>query len=225
METWNEEAGIPVIVPATDKWQGEDEDDDVKDNWDDEDEEPKSESAADPAKPAAASKNQAKARKAKIAEKEKAKAKAGEQRVLTAEEELAERLERQRLQEESDFELGKLGLGINEGTGTGLDSLPLSTPEDFETFKKALVDRLKLAEKSPHYVSFLENAFRDICASMEPDDIKRLSSNLNSLFNEKMKAQKSAKPKKGKAKAGIKVERSALDYADGGEFDDFDEFM
>lgn len=224
METWNEEAGIPVIVPATDKWQGEDEDDDVKDNWDDEDEEPKSESAADPAKPAAASKNQAKARKAKIAEKEKAKAKASE-RVLTAEEELAERLERQRLQEESDFELGKLGLGINEGTGTGLDSLPLSTPEDFETFKKALVDRLKLAEKSPHYVSFLENAFRDICASMEPDDIKRLSSNLNSLFNEKMKAQKSAKPKKGKAKAGIKVERSALDYADGGEFDDFDEFM
>jgi len=189
----DEEAGGPVVRPVTDKWEGEDEDDDVKDNWDDEDEEPKSESTGD-AKPAAPSKKQSKLKKAKIAEKEEMNRSKFEQKVLTAEEQLAEKLERQRLQEEADFELGKLALGISEGTRTGLDALPLSTPEDFETFKKALVDRLQMAEKSPHYISFLENAFRDICASLEPDDIKRLSSNLNALVNEKMKAQKVRQP-------------------------------
>lgn len=109
---------------------------------------------------------------------------------MTEEEKLADELERRRLQEEADLSLGREAFGIGEAAGSGLDTLPLSTKEDFEVFKKTLVARLQSAEKSPHYVPFLEAAFRDICASLDPDDIKRLSSNLNSLFNEKVKALK-----------------------------------
>lgn len=126
----------------------------------------------------------------KIAEKEAARIKV----PLTAEEALADKLEKQRLQEESDLKLTQESFGISDAgtavTGSGLESVKLATKDDFEVFKKSLVNRLQLAEKSPHYVNFLDASFRDICASLEPDDIKRLSSSLNTLFNEKVKAQK-----------------------------------
>jgi len=59
---------------------------------------------------------------------------------------------------------------------------------------------------------------------MEPDDIKRLSSNLNSLWNEKVKAMKGPKAKKGKG-TNLKMERTAMDY-DGNDYgNEYDDFM
>jgi len=224
-ETWEnkEEPVVPVPLASQlhDRWEGEDEDDDVKDNWDDEDEEPKSESVTDEVpKPKPAKKNKL---KDKIAEKEAKAAAAKLNRPMTQEELLADKLERQRLQEEADLNLGKEAFGIIEG-GSGLEGA-LSSKEDFDTFKKSLVTRLQSVEKSPHYISFLEAAFREICASLDPDDIKRLSSNLNSLFNEKVKSLKGPAKKKTKPKgAGIKVERSAMEVGDDG-YDEFEDFM
>jgi len=228
-ETWDEEkiSALAEVAKSQgrDKWEGEDEDDDVKDNWDDEDEEPTSESlTGDVPKPKPAAPNRKNKLAQKIAEKE-AKAMAM-RKPMTAEEEIAEKMLQQKLQEEADLNMGREAFGIAEGgSGTGLDALPLMTKEDFEQFKKSLVTRLHAAEKNPHYVTFLENSFRDICASLEPDDIKRLSSALNSLFNEKVKAQKAPAKKKGKSKgAGLKMERTAMDMDDT-YADDFDDFM
>lgn len=176
---------MPSKLARNDKWEGEDEEEDLKDNWDDDDEEePKSDSVSESADPKPKPLSKKKLLAMKIAEKEARKPK-----VLTAEEEMSERLERQRLQEESDLSLAKEAFGISDNA-TGLDALPLNTKEDFEAYKKSLVSRLQAVERSPHYIPFIEAAFRDICATMEPDDIKRLSSNLNSLWNEKVKAMK-----------------------------------
>ncbi|KAI1296588.1 Eukaryotic translation initiation factor 3 subunit J [Halotydeus destructor] len=220
MASWDEEnRASPVVLKQgrDDRWEGEDEED-VPDAWDAEEEEPSEGTEVVP-KPGAPSKKKSLLKKiAEKEEKERAKS-----RPMTAEEILADKLERQRLQEEADLRAGRDAFGIGD-SGPGLDNLPLSTKEDFEAFKKNLVDRLQCAEKSPHYLPFLEAAFRDICASLEPDDIKKLSSNLNTLFNEKVKAMKGPKQKKGKAKAGIKVERTAMDV-DGADYGDFDDFM
>jgi translation initiation factor 3 subunit J len=220
-ENWVEEPkpDLPVKLVVGDKWEGEDEEEDVKDNWDDDDED-KSESQGSEDKPKPPSMSKKKLLAQKIAEKE-AKSRAPP-RVLTAAEEISEKLERQRLQEESDLLLAKEAFGISENA-TGLDALPLSTKEDFEAFKKTLVARLQQVERSPNYVPFIEAAFRDICASMDPDDIKRLSSNLNTLWNEKVKAMKGPKAKKGKGKGGLKVERSAMDFDGGADYNDFDD--
>jgi translation initiation factor 3 subunit J len=228
---------VPKKLGRDDRWEGEDEEEDVKDNWDDDDEVSESQASEDGPKPAPTKK---KTLAQKIAEKEeKARQEAEEKRrqreeaegPKTAEEILADKLEKQRLQEESDLRLAEEAFGINEGgagaeSGAGLDDIPLSSRKHFEAFQKNLVSKLQQVEKSPHYVGFLENTFRDLCVGLEPDDIKRVSSNLTALFNEKIKAQKATKGKKTKPKgaAALKMERNPMDYADGG-FDDMDDFM
>lgn len=194
-ETQGLDAGLSLKTRPGDKWEGEDEDDDVKDNWDDEDPDPESEasSTADQQpKPVAISKKKSLAKK--IAEKEeKMRQKLLERQTpLSPEEILAEKLEKQRLQEESDLRLAKEAMGITDGSSASspLDNLSLNTKEDFDEFKKGLVTRLRSVERSIHYVNFLESTIRDLTASLDPDDIKRISSTVTSLYNEKLKAQK-----------------------------------
>ena len=170
-------------VVRKDKWEGEDEDD-VKDNWDDEDEEKEEEISKSAVTQQVATKNQKKKSKfdVRIEEKE-------DNRPKTAEEILADKLEKQRLQEESDLRLAKEAFGTGTGSDVSFD-VSLSSKNDFDAFKKNLVDKLATVEKSPHYVAFLENMFRELCVSLQADDIKRISNNLNALWNEKVKAQK-----------------------------------
>ncbi|KAI2648234.1 Eukaryotic translation initiation factor 3 subunit J [Labeo rohita] len=98
---------------AHDKWEGEDEDDDVKDNWDDDEEEEKEEEKMSEAKP-----TEKKKLSEKIKEKENLQRKKQEElkkqieeskdsTELTPEEELAEKLRVKKLQEDSDLELAK----------------------------------------------------------------------------------------------------------------------
>lgn len=93
------------------------------------------------------------------------------------------------MQEESDLRLAKEAFGTGTGSDVSFD-VSLSSKNDFDAFKKNLVDKLATVEKSPHYVAFLENMFRELCVSLQADDIKRISNNLNALWNEKVKAQK-----------------------------------
>jgi len=181
-------------VVKVDKWEGEDEDDDVKDNWDDEDEDKEKEPSPDKeqTKPAVSAKKKKLLKIAEKDRKDRIQVNEPELKPKTPEEALADKLERQRLQEESDLLLAKDAFGDSSGsknTSSGLD-ITLYSKDDFESFKKSLVDKLIPYDKSPHYVNFLENLFRELCVSIESDDIKRLSSSLTSLLNEKVKAQK-----------------------------------
>ena len=178
------------------KWE-EEEDDDVKENWDDDDEEvSKSSSNADSAaqssqpdasKAASAKKKKQKALKEKLLQKDLEM-----QKPKTKEELLAEKFERQRLQEESDLDLAKDAFGIEAGGADSsvLAKIQLSTREDFEAFQKALSSKFSSYARSPFFVPFLEELFREIAVELETDDIKKLDTVLTTIFNEKIKQQK-----------------------------------
>ncbi|GBN86899.1 hypothetical protein AVEN_158649-1 [Araneus ventricosus] len=117
---WENEDFEPVLKKpvVSDKWEGEDEDDDVKDNWDDEEEEGKEE------KPdqnmVAVQPKKKKSLAQIIAEKEEKKRKEVEEKMkllevnkkeLTPEERLAHKLKQQKLQEEADLQLAKETFG------------------------------------------------------------------------------------------------------------------
>ncbi|XP_077988807.1 eukaryotic translation initiation factor 3 subunit J-A-like isoform X3 [Glandiceps talaboti] len=233
-EDFDPEAGLNAAA-AGDKWEGEDEDDDVKDSWDVEsDDEDKNKNEDGDGKALQVKKKKPLAQR--IKEKEEQKRKEMEERrareeaekeEMTPEEQAAERLRQQKLVEDADFELAKEAFGIKEeemGKVT-IDSIKPSSREDFDELCKMLTEKLTQYEKSPHYVPFLENLYRDTCLGLEADDVKRLGSTISVLGNEKAKAGKAKGKTKKKKGAVIKStsKRDALeDYSQyGDEYEDF----
>ncbi|KAF7664417.1 hypothetical protein LDENG_00177860 [Lucifuga dentata] len=226
---------------AQDKWEGEDEDEDVKDNWDDDDEEEKKVEV----KKTETNVSDKKKMSEKIKEKEnqlrkkqqqKLKEKEMQQRELTVEEQLAEKLRVKKLQEASDLELANDAFGISSSTTTnsvtGIDAMCPSSREDFTEFEKLLKEKITQFEKSVHYSSFLDSLFRELCISLEVDDLKKVSNSLSVLLSEKQKQEKQNKGKKKKKGVvpggGLKAQlRDELDYAefDGGYAQDYEDFM
>ncbi|KAM4744699.1 eukaryotic translation initiation factor 3 subunit J-B [Anableps anableps] len=233
----NFEPEEPIKKAAVlDKWEGEDEDEDVKDNWDDEDEEEEK-------------KVEVKKTETKVSEKkrltEKIKEKENQLRKkqqelkkemeekpeeLTPEEQLAEKLRVKKLQEDADLELAKDAFGVS--TITGIDAMCPSSKEEFTEFEKLLKEKITQFEKSVHYSSFLDSLFRELCISLEVDDLKKISSSLSVLLSEKQKQEKQNKGKKKKKGVvpggGLKAQmRDDLDYAefDGGYAQDYEDFM
>uniref|UniRef100_G3ML91 Eukaryotic translation initiation factor 3 subunit J n=1 Tax=Amblyomma maculatum TaxID=34609 RepID=G3ML91_AMBMU len=216
--------------PVGDRWEGEDEED-VKDNWDDEDEEKEATPPAE-AVPAVAPKKkkplsqiiQEKEERRRREAEEKRAREEEERAALTPEEEQAEKLRRQRMQEEADLQLAKEAFGLTDSDG--IDTLQPVTRDDFDNFRKALAAKLTSCEKSPHYMNFLDDLLRDLSLNMEPEDVKRLSSSLNAVANEKVKQQKLKHKKKGGAKKGATLHVGKDDALDtlqdyGNEYDDF----
>ncbi|KAI7811825.1 putative eukaryotic translation initiation factor 3 subunit J-A-like [Triplophysa rosa] len=221
-----------------DKWEGEDEEDDVKDNWDDdEEEEEKVEQKKTETKP-----TEKKKLGDKIKEKESLQRKKQEElkqqqleesitNELTPEEELAEKLRVKKLQEDSDLELAKEAFVSNNVTG--IDAMSPSSKEDFTEFERLLKEKISPYEKSIHYSSFLESLFRDLCISLEIDDLKKINNSLTALLSEKQKQEKQnkgKKKKKGVVPGGGFKAKMKDDLADYGEFDggyaqDYEDFM
>ncbi|XP_038139868.1 eukaryotic translation initiation factor 3 subunit J-B [Cyprinodon tularosa] len=239
VEDWdadNFEPEEPIKKAAVlDKWEGEDEDEDVKDNWDDEEEEQEKKVEV---KKAETKVSEKKKLSEKIKEKENQLRKKQQElkkemekpEELTPEEQLAEKLRVQQLQEAADLELAKDAFGVN--TVSGIDAMCPSSKEDFTEFEKLLKEKITQFEKSVHYSSFLDSLFRELCISLEVDDLKKISSSLSVLLSEKQKQEKQNKGKKKKKGVvpggGLKAQmRDELDYAefDGGYAQDYEDFM
>ncbi|XP_051975732.1 eukaryotic translation initiation factor 3 subunit J-A isoform X2 [Xyrauchen texanus] len=236
------EPEVPVKKAAVhDKWEGEDEDDDVKDNWDDEEEE---ETVEEKKTGTEAKPTEKKKLSDKIKEKENLQRKKQEalkmhseesknSTELTPEEELAEKLRVKKLQEDSDLELAKEAFGLVSNNVTGIDAMSPSSKEDFTEFERLLREKISPYEKSIHYSSFLESLFRDLCLSLEVDDLKKINNSLTVLLSEKQrqeKQNKGKKKKKGVLPAGGLKAKLKDDLADYGEFDggyaqDYEDFM
>ncbi|XP_041031037.1 eukaryotic translation initiation factor 3 subunit J-like isoform X2 [Carcharodon carcharias] len=223
----------PVIV---DRWEGEDEEEDVKDNWDDDEEEKKP-----PVKPVEAKPSDKKKLSDRIKEKEEREKqlKKRKQEVLknsdkaesvelSPEEQLAEKLRLAKLQEQADLEVAKDTFGMNNVMQLGIDSMCPSTKEDFTEFGKLLKEKITQYEKSVYYVDFLETLLRDISISLEVDDLKKLNNSLTSLCSEKLKQEKQSKGKKKKKApvlaGGFKANLKD-DLDDYGYTQDYDDFM
>uniref|UniRef100_G1Q778 Eukaryotic translation initiation factor 3 subunit J n=3 Tax=Myotis TaxID=9434 RepID=G1Q778_MYOLU len=222
-----------------DRWEGEDEDEDVKDNWDDEEEEKKEEAEVKPEVKISEKKKITE----KIKEKERQQKKRQEEikkrleepeetKVLTPEEQLADKLRLKKLQEEADLELAKETFGVTN-TVFGIDAMNPSSREDFTEFGKLLKDKITQYEKSLYYASFLEALVRDVCISLEIDDLKKITNSLTVLCSEKQKQEKQSKAKKkkkgvvpgGGLKATMKDDLADYGGYDGGYVQDFEDFM
>ncbi|XP_028291099.1 eukaryotic translation initiation factor 3 subunit J-B [Gouania willdenowi] len=235
-----EEPTKKAAVVVQDKWEGEDEEDNVRDNWDDEeeDEEKKAEVTKTVVKV-----SEKKKLIEKIKEKEnRLKKKQQEQKEmelvnapeLTPEEQLADKLRVKKLQEDADLELAKDAFGVSSTSNvvSGIDAMCPSSREDFTDFEKLLKEKISQFEKSVHYSNFLESLFRELCISLEVDDLKKISNSLSAVLTEKQKQEKQNKGKKKKKGVvpggGFKAQlRDDLDYAefDGGYAQDYEDFM
>ncbi|XP_061615025.1 eukaryotic translation initiation factor 3 subunit J-B isoform X2 [Phyllopteryx taeniolatus] len=229
----NFEPEEPSQKAPQDKWEGEDEDDDVKDNWDDEEDEKKEVNKT------GAKVSEKKKLSEKIKEREnhlKKKQQELKEKELeqefTPEEQLTEKLRVQKLQEDADLELAKDAFGDGGSSVAGIDAMCPSSKEEFTEFEKLLKEKISQFEKSVHYSNFLESLFRELCISLEVDDLKKVSNSLSVLLSEKQKQEKQNKGKKKKKGVipggGLKAQmRDDLEYSgfDGGYAQDYEDFM
>ncbi|XP_005091790.1 eukaryotic translation initiation factor 3 subunit J [Aplysia californica] len=236
MDDWENEDFEPAVPggnAATDKWEGEDEDEDVKESWEDDDDEKKPADASEDSTSTAYQRPKKKPLAERIAEKNRAKQEAAElvsaeKKELTAEEKLAEKIRLQKIQEEADLKLAKGLFGVQS---KGIDSMFPETKEEFDEFAEALKTKITFFESSKLYGEFLEKLINDISVTLPPDNIKKVGIALNSLFHEKDRQRKEqAKSKKKKQKASIRLDKADdLGLADatsgGGYFDDDDDFI
>lgn len=224
-----------VTAKATDKWDGEDEDDDCKDAWDassSEDEEDKSKDEDQPVKV-----KKKKTLAQKIAEKEAAAEEAriealAEEEEDTPEAKLAAKMKMQRLAEEGDRELFKDLVGGVETSGGGIiDNTVPETREEFEEFGKLVADKFATLEGSDHFQDFAANFIEILCRDqLNVATLKKVKQNAEAFHSAKLKEEKA----KGKAatakittkKATLKTGR-ANDHMSlaGGGYDDMDDFM
>lgn len=224
-EEWDADGFQPTInIAKTDKWDGEDEDDSVKDNWDDDEDEEEKE-----AKPVVVVKKKKKTLEKKIAEKEEAK-----------QLELKDKLERQRLEDEmhdpdkaqeqrervhkiqqqADLELALEAFGLTDSDTKKLGPIELSAPitkDDFAKFSQLIYDKVITYKDSKFFIPFLENVFRDLTLGVEPESIKKISTSLTALYSEKLKVSKLQKNKKSK--------KAVVDKTEKNEFADFADYM
>ncbi|XP_069622561.1 eukaryotic translation initiation factor 3 subunit J isoform X2 [Ranitomeya imitator] len=227
--------GGPLTVK--DRWEGEDEEDEVKDNWDDEEEaenkqEPEKIEQKVPDKKKLLEKIKAKEKLSKNKQEEiKKRLEENEEPVnLSPEEQMSEKLRLKKLQEDADLELAKEAFGVV--SITGIDAMNPSSREDFVEFGKLLKEKITQYEKSLYYPTLLETLVRDICISLELDDLKKVSNSLTVLCSEKQKQEKQNKAKKkkkgvvpgGGLKANMKndlADYGGVDDEYGREFEDF----
>ncbi|KAI1188904.1 translation initiation factor eIF3 subunit [Nemania serpens] len=193
-----------------------------------------------------------KSRAERIAERqaEKLRRLAEEEEESSEEEETpAERLQRmRRTEKESDLKhaedlFGDAGLSLRNGrkaTTAGsavqidsdpnktidLATLPLfnpSTKSQFETLRNTLVPIIGGNHKKAHYTLFLQELAKQLAKDLPSEQIKKISSSLTALGNEKMKEEKAAEKggKKTKAqKTKTQLVASKPNTTDVGAYDD-----
>ncbi|XP_068219473.1 eukaryotic translation initiation factor 3 subunit J isoform X2 [Palaemon carinicauda] len=190
------------VAASTDKWEGEDEEEEIK----------------------AKQQEEIEKRRRELEEKS---------RTQTPEDKIEEKLRLQKIQEDADLQLANdlIGNDTGEEENKVLDEIDLSDRDGLQSFRKALIAKIRSTdrlEKRPFFISFVEDLSRDLCENLELEEVKKVSSVLNSLYNEKVKASKPKSKKKGN-KPKLNVAQGPIndvsnDYRveyDGAEYDDF----
>ncbi|XP_046354885.1 eukaryotic translation initiation factor 3 subunit J-B-like [Haliotis rufescens] len=217
---------------VSDKWEGEDEDQDVKDNWEDSEEE-KERNKSEGTEGSAYQRPKKKSLADRIAEKEAKRVQQLEEekarnREPTAEEKLNEKIRLRKVQEAADLKNAQEIFGVKNAKS--IESMYPETEEEFKLFKDALKTKITEFEASRMYPGFIENLFQELAIGLQPEDLKKVGTALTGIYHEKEKQRKEAeRKKKKKQKAIVKVERKGdLDLIGGvGEYDydDGEDFM
>ncbi|KAF9101780.1 Translation initiation factor 3 subunit J component [Mortierella sp. AM989] len=240
MSDWENEDVIEApVIPAKKQWDDEDvEDDDVKEDWDASSEsEPEVEVKAPVAK--APKVTLAEKIAQRNAEAERKKQASLEKRALIPENETEEELFERRQREknaiiESDIANAAdlfSSVKVTDGAASKLETMKPKTKDQFNEFTDELVALIQKHEKQGLYVSFLEGLFRELSQGCRDVDVRKFSSTLTTLANEKQKAAKEAlkTKKKGSTKPSLTASAKvnpAVDTQDySNDYDEFDDFM
>jgi len=243
MADWDDEEFEPedptkVQAPArTDKWEGEDEDDEVKDAWDvDSDEEKKADTPEGNEEGKAIQKKKKKKLADKIAEKEEAQMremealrlqKEEEERLNTPEGKLAEKLRLQKLEESNQLELAKDMMGIKDDDKSGVN-FTAESKEEFDQLSSMLLEKMRDLESSPHYQDFAAQLISGICMNLAVPTLKKVKGEVEAFTSAKLKEERANKTKKAKpGKASIRMETDRSMFGRGLDegYDDMDDFM
>merc|ERR1711983_187162 len=175
-------ATAAVTPRVADRWEGEDEDDDVKDSWDKEsDEEDDSKGSEDSVK--AVQRKKKKKLQDIIAEKEAAKMK-----------ELEEKMQQQ--DEEASLELAMDMMGVSSRpSGSGIDAMVPDSKDDFEKLQKAISEKVQSLSGSSHYNDFVEDLIKDLSLDQPATTLKKLKIHIETLHSTKLKEEKASKAK------------------------------
>lgn len=232
----NFEPKLPTTLTSSNKWEGEDEEETVKESWEDEEEEKKDEEKTEavPPQPKPKKKINDKIAEKDRLEREKAARLAAEkaEAEMTPEQRLAEKLRQQKLQEESDLQVAMETFGISSESAGKLDSFHPTTKAEFAEFADLLSKKINFYKSKEEFPGFVDDLVRNIVVQMASGDIKRIKLTVDNLYIEKQKAEKNDKGKKStkaKGKAKLKVEgdqNHLTNYDTYGNFDDdYDDFM
>lgn len=232
----NFEPKLPTTLTTSNKWEGEDEEEIVKESWEDEEEEKKDEEKIEvqaPPPPKPKKRIQDKIAEKERLEREKADRLSAEKvEELTPEQKLAEKLRAQKLQEESDLRLAMETFGVTEANIGKIDGFQPTTKAEFTEFADLLTKKICLYKAREEFPTFIDEFIRNIVVQLPSADIKRIKMSVDNLYIEKQKSEKmdkSKKPTKGKGKAKLKVEGDNAhlnQYDSYGNFDDdYDDFM
>ncbi|EDW01629.1 eukaryotic translation initiation factor 3 subunit J [Drosophila grimshawi] len=235
-DDWEFAADSKVVVKPNaanniNKWEGEDDDEDVKESWEDEEEKKDEEKPTKTEAPAKTKPN--KVLKAKLLEQECLEKEEEAKRLanMSTEEKLAEKLRLQKIQEESDLKSALETFGLTSIDG-GLDSFNPQSNEEFKEFGATLSWKIAQYKESPHFPQFIEDLVQALCVNLSTADLKKVKMSVEVLHSEKLKMEKVSVKNKGAAKnrgkATLRTENDDIDVYQkyGDDFtDDYDDFM
>jgi len=225
-DEWDTDGFQPKSVQPTDQWEGEDEDECVKDDWAAESDSEGDDSKASSSEEIKPTKIKPKKKlEEKIAEREALKAQQHAERApLTEEEQLAEKLRLQKEEENANIQLARDMCGLKENK---IDNLVPETKEDFESFGKAVSEKVQRFSTSEHYEDMVENVVKEICIDLNTASLRKLKLHIDGLHSAKLKEEKAAKSKqktKGKT-VKMDLEKDIYGGSIGDYGDDMDDFM
>jgi translation initiation factor 3 subunit J len=106
------------------------------------------------------------------------------------------------------------------------------TKDEFDEFAKRLTAVITSVSNMPHYAMFLAGLVKSIAEPLGSEDVKKVTSGLTALGNEKLKAEKGSGGKKKAGKKPVLSVGAAKTVAPkfdtqayGGDDDGFDDFM
>ncbi|KAI8053472.1 eukaryotic translation initiation factor 3 subunit J [Syncephalis plumigaleata] len=229
-----------VVPPPKPNWDDEDVDDgEIKESWEDSDEEKETKQATSAAAPARKKVPLAQRIAERNAENERKRQEiANRKAAASSEDEDEDPAERKKrlaaLEQAADLEnANDMFRGVtvqDKDNADKINGMNPKTKEEFEAFKTALVERIETFKNNRFYASMVDGLVTEVCRSLKDVDIRKISSALSRIANDKQREAKAKEKKKGAStkKPSVQVSSSAIDTTDyGGAYDDgdYDDFM
>ncbi|KAJ0975548.1 hypothetical protein J5N97_017513 [Dioscorea zingiberensis] len=205
MDNWEDEEFVPPPpskeAPKS-KWDDEDvEDEDVKDSWEDDDALQASKPPPPVEETAAKLAGKATGKKVKEPEPKPEVTQVNQVADDVLSDPVAEKLRQQRLVEEADYKSTAELFG-GSSDAKSLDNFIPKSESDFMEYADLLSHKIRLYEKSFHYIGLLKAVMRLSMTSLKAADAKEVATSVTAIANEKLKAEKEANA--GKKKQGAK---------------------